>query len=334
MANPAPVIISDEFPGSTDDVIDRLRERGSDPLIIRPSALGDEGDLTFHVEGQLITVHRATSGQSWQIGSGSRVWLRRPKMPVALAEPDEAVRHYRLGQMRAFLRVLYSIPAQWMNDYFNAARLEGNKPLQSAFARQVGLQTIPTVCTSDPSRLSDFIESVDGSIALKSLAPWSSTLDGGSISVGTYTNRLTKLQALDAATKLYGVPLIAQPYIEKAYELRVNVVGGRVIACRIDSQRSPLAAVDWRRYDLSNTPHTEVALPASICDALLRFTGLAGITFGAVDMIVNAEGDHIFVEVNPSGQFGWVDALAGTDTVGAICDWLLGAAPTPTPVNY
>ena len=50
-------------------------------------------------------------------------------------------------------------------------------------------------------------------------------------------------------------PGIFQPYVDKAFELRVVYVGGTIFACRIESQQSTVADKDWRRYDLANTPH-------------------------------------------------------------------------------
>ncbi len=40
-------------------------------------------------------------------------------------------------------------------------------------------------------------------------------------------------------------------------------------------------------------------------------------------MIVNREGEVIFVEMNPSGQFGWLESLVNPRIHEAIVDWLL-----------
>ena len=36
-----------------------------------------------------------------------------------------------------------------------------------------------------------------------------------------------------------------------------------------------------------------------------------GVSFGAVDMIVTPNDRYVFLEINPSGQFGWIEKLTG-----------------------
>jgi len=64
-----------------------------------------------------------------------------------------------------------------------------------------------------------------------------------------------------ATKKLIHSPCFFQEYIDKAFELRVHVIGDRVLTCKIESQKSELAKTDWRRYDIANTPH----YPYSLC---------------------------------------------------------------------
>jgi hypothetical protein len=53
-------------------------------------------------------------------------------------------------------------------------------------------------------------------------------------------------------------PLTIQDYIEKAYELRVTVVGDRDFACKIDLQApGGNTSVDWRRYNIPKTPNSQ-----------------------------------------------------------------------------
>jgi glutathione synthase/RimK-type ligase-like ATP-grasp enzyme len=36
-----------------------------------------------------------------------------------------------------------------------------------------------------------------------------------------------------------------------------------------------------------------------------------GLNFGAVDMILTPDGRYVFLEINPNGQWGWVEDLTG-----------------------
>ena len=37
------------------------------------------------------------------------------------------------------------------------------------------------------------------------------------------------------------------------------------------------------------------------------------LRFGAIDMVVSAAGDWYFLEINPNGQWAWLDMTAGTN---------------------
>jgi glutathione synthase/RimK-type ligase-like ATP-grasp enzyme len=106
-------------------------------------------------------------------------------------------------------------------------------------------------------------------------------------------------------------PGIFQPYIEKQLELRIVVVGRRLFTCAIHSQQSDRARDDWRRYDLDNTPHEPYDLPPEIADRLLQLMERLGLVFGSIDLILTPEGEYVFLEINPNGQFDWIARLAG-----------------------
>ena len=106
-------------------------------------------------------------------------------------------------------------------------------------------------------------------------------------------------------------PGIFQPYVEKRVELRIVVVGRNLFACAIHSQRSERSREDWRRYDLENTPYEPYELPPDVAAKLRRLMDRLGLVCGSVDMIVTPAGEHVFLEVNPNGQFDFVARLAG-----------------------
>lgn len=119
-------------------------------------------------------------------------------------------------------------------------------------------------------------------------------------------------------------PVIIQAYVPKAYELRITVVGQKVFACRIDSPQAhtPEAQVDWR-LDIENIPHSAHTLPDAIAQQCLDLCRALGLQYGAIDMIVTPEGEHVFLEINPQGQWLWVQQRTGLPIAEAIADWLM-----------
>lgn len=48
-----------------------------------------------------------------------------------------------------------------------------------------------------------------------------------------------------------------------------------------------------------------------------------GLAYGAIDFVVTPEGEYVFLEVNPSGQFLWADYEAGLPLLDAMCEMLI-----------
>jgi glutathione synthase/RimK-type ligase-like ATP-grasp enzyme len=119
-------------------------------------------------------------------------------------------------------------------------------------------------------------------------------------------------------------PLTIQNYIEKSYELRVTVVSDRVFACKINSQETGGdTAIDWRRYNIPKTPHSRYELPEDVREKLLLFHSYFGLTASSFDIIRSREGDFVFLESNPYGQWLWIEDLTGLQITAAITDALL-----------
>jgi hypothetical protein len=94
------------------------------------------------------------------------------------------------------------------------------------------------------------------------------------------------------------------------------------LAAEIDSQATNHTRHDWRRYDHDHTPIRPHALPpmqAELCRRLVRRLGLA---YGAIDLIVAPDGRHVFVEINPNGQYLWIEDATGLPITEAVCELL------------
>jgi glutathione synthase/RimK-type ligase-like ATP-grasp enzyme len=119
--------------------------------------------------------------------------------------------------------------------------------------------------------------------------------------------------------------VIFQQYVPKRVELRVTVVGRRVFAAEIDSQASRSTRHDWRHYDDPNVQYRIHTLPPEMARACVRLVEALGLSFGAIDLIQTPEGKYVFLEINPNGQWGWIEDLTGLPISDAIADWLAGS---------
>lgn len=334
---PSFLIITDEEQGPVDDVCAILRKRGHDAPVIRPSCLASKSlqvSIIVDADGiksAVVSNDENPSNCSF-LTSDTRVWCRKPQYPGSFRaelDVDPEVSRFIKYQYRAALDSLYASPACWMNDLFVERKLDQNKPLQAHIASSAGLTIIPTLCTDDPLEFTKFINGLGqvSDIAIKAPAAWMSELEGSTVTLGTYTRRFSNKEALNLSESVRRAPVLAQPYIEKLHELRVTVVSDRIFACRIDSQHNARTRVDWRHYDIENTPHEPVTLEREVDKGIRRFMRTSGLRFACIDLIVTPKNETYFVEANPCGAFGWIEAITEMPIIDAIADWLIGDAP-------
>ena len=124
--------------------------------------------------------------------------------------------------------------------------------------------------------------------------------------------------------------MIFQAYVPKRVELRITVVGQQVFAAEIHSQHTHHTRHDWRRYDLDETPHFPHALPPDVAQRCLRLVQALGLCYGAIDMVLTPDDRYVFLEINPNGQYLWIEQLTGLPITDALCDLLMAGAQDST----
>ena len=136
-----------------------------------------------------------------------------------------------------------------------------------------------------------------------------------------FTTRLASPREEDARA-IEAVPFIVQQEVKKAADIRVTVVSKSIFATAIQSQTDADALVDWRRGDVLLMAHAVHELPASIAGKCIALVQAFVLRFGAIDLILDRQGAYWFLEINPNGQWGWIQAKTGQPIARAIVDEL------------
>ena len=64
-------------------------------------------------------------------------------------------------------------------------------------------------------------------------------------------------------------------------------------------------------------------LPPEVQARCVRLVERLELCYGAIDMILTPDGRYVFLEINPSGQYLWIEKEAGLPISAAICDFLM-----------
>lgn len=246
------------------------------------------------------------------------VWFRRlfpPTLHSSITE-DEG-RTFGMGEARAFLVGLWAVLSdkKWINSY-HCTQVAESKPYQLSLAKQVGLEIPRTLITNDLKQVEQFIDEAKGDVIYKPLTAYATTaayVDGKvKPSQCVYTNIIDQSVLERFGAQISGTPCLFQDYVPKKVELRITIVGNRFYAAAIHSQQSKRSTrIDWRHYDLENTPHVPFELPKEVKTKLRDLLDSLGLVYGAVDCVVTPDNRIVFLEVNPGGQWLWIEELTG-----------------------
>ncbi len=242
------------------------------------------------------------------------VYYRRPTAFDLPAGMGEQVRRWAAGEARMGLGGVLSALPWWLNHPAAIAAAE-YKPVQLAHAAACGLAVPDTIVTNDPAEAAKFVAHV-GAAVYKPLTPAGIT-EGDTHRV-VFTTPVS-LGDVDESIRL--TAHLLQERIDKRYEVRLTVADEVFLAARIDAG-SNAAAVDWRAdYEaLTYTPLPDV--PAQVRAGISTLMRRLGLRFGTFDFIVTPDDRWVFLEINPNGQWAWIEDATGLPIAASIADAL------------
>jgi len=250
------------------------------------------------------------------------VWNRKTYVELLLEEHNDTTADFKIwkGEWNKTLLGIYLKLKNvfWLNHYRNNQRAE-SKYLQQDIASELAFIVPDILVSNDKKELVDFASRYE-SVVLK-LMHQDFYKVGDNDYQGIYVNKIS-LDSLEAFGDIGENPIVVQQYIEKSYEVRYTVVGDSHFVCKIESQKSEKTKTDWRRYDIPNTPHSIIVPPMDIRDKVKLLLEKLELNYGALDFIVTPDNKWYFLEINPNGQYLWIEDLAGLEISNSIAKLL------------
>ena len=253
----------------------------------------------------------------------SGAWYRRPGEPTVSECMDAPDAEWTRQECVHTLRGLYEfVPFERWVSHPTSIRRASSKIWQLRVAHELGFEIPPYLLTNDPDAALAFLVAHGYNVVAKSLGqPFVFYPDQDEVVV-MYTQRLGEVTKTDLVCIRNG-PTFLQQYIEKVADVRVTVVGQDVFAVEIDPSISQEAMVDFRAADIFDLSHRVARLPSEVESACISLTQRLGLAFGAVDLIRDADGTYHFLEINPNGQWMWLEWATGVPIRDSVCDRLV-----------
>jgi glutathione synthase/RimK-type ligase-like ATP-grasp enzyme len=296
-------------------VKDHLERLGKEVEVLDTSLFPESANLAMGYKccGNQRTFRLEVRGRVLDLSRFGSVWWRRPQPPQLsdqMMKPSHRV--FAANEAYEALSGLWQcMDAQWVND---PARdmVAQRKAYQLKVAQEVGLRIPATMITNDPMEARKFVDARGyRDVAYKSFASteqeWRET-------------RLLRQEEMELLDHVQHAPVIFQHYVEARYDLRITAVGERLFPAAIHSQQTAYK-VD-SRIDIGSAKVEAVEIPDEIEEKLLELKRRLGLVFGAIDMRLTPQGDYVFLEINPAGQFMYIEVATRQPMAAAMASEL------------
>lgn len=322
--NTSVVIISTRVDTSTDAVVRELDRRGVECTRFNTDEYPYNAQITTHVEEHQASTSLATQTHSSDVlDNATGIWFRRLRTPSPPANMAKGVHEYCINEARAALvGSLLGVRSRVMSHPHVIWRAE-HKVEQLRLASKIGLKIPRTTVTNDPEEVKLAYNRSGGRLVVKPVRRGYVCLDQDD-ERAVYTS-LVEEEHLERVASAQMAPAIYQHLVDKSCDVRATFVDGDLFVAEIDSQRDVDAKLDWRRTSDPDLPHRPATLPDRLETSIQRLMASLDLRFGAIDFVLTPDGDYLFLEVNPNGQWLWLDDQLNFGISGKIAEWLAGA---------
>ena len=250
------------------------------------------------------------------------VYYRRPVINSLdyLEETSYNEKIYLQRELFAILEGIYKILEDkfWLNNVYRIREAE-NKIYQLILAKNIGFNTPETVISNNFLTIEKIIEKYQYNNIIKPIK--NGYIDDDKV---IFTS-LIDSNIIKNQISIF--PNFIQNNIEKFCDIRCTVIGSDVFAAEILSQNEISSKIDWRRskHILEHKIHL---LPIDIKLKCIELTKKLKLNYSAIDLVLDKNGKYIFLEINPNGQWAWIENILKFPISKKIVDILINCKNT------
>lgn len=300
-------------------VAEKLRNKGCGVAVYDADRVAN-GEIEFVADIEDGNIRYFYNGQELNPHSIDAAWYRRPSL-VYYDMEDKAKRQCMTQEVQDLQGSLWDmIPDErWLNNPESIRRTE-KKLGQLAVASRFGFSIPETIISNSWDRIDSRLPK---RYAIAKMSKGFFYEDD--VHKSMYTQVLNLDNINDLRNETIPFPAIFQTYTPKSREWRVTVIGERVFAAAIYTSEE--AKDDWRAHQGSSQVFfRRENLPEDINDKCVRFLGELGLRFGAFDFIEDYEGELTYLELNPNGQYHFLEEELDMPISDAVADELIKIA--------
>ncbi len=300
------LIISNSDDAHATAIRDRLRERS-----IQAHRLNSDTFTSGQHCWRIYPTANSESYSSWFIPNVDVVWYRKVAFPKETDTAQSFISQETEGLFDCILANYRD--CRWVNPIDRMAEARP-KIVQLQHAANIGLRIPDTLVTNSIDALKNFAVQHNGQIVAKPIRAQIVGHAEHSLVVGT---RQLSPEYFESATMFS--PCYVQERLSVKSEIRVVVFGDRLYPFRLTAKEK---ADDLKQLKLSQIDHGRCELDESISRKIRSLMALYGLEFGAIDLAIIDDEEPVFLELNPNGQWLWLQYMTGENLIDPFIDLL------------
>nr|WP_128797403.1 hypothetical protein [Corallococcus coralloides] len=263
-------------------------------------------------------------GEISLLGNGFRLtpnqinclWLRRPQRIRITAEDSAEAAHCSSEWGEALEGFLSQVDKEkWINYPAHNASAS-HKIEQLIRARTFGLSPPETLVTQDNDAARSFVEKHGGTAVIKPLSGGYIERTSSRNDTQIYSSRVYTYQ-FDDPHLLARCPTLLQAEVPKSSDVRIVAIDDRLTAVElVRNDISGKQILDIRRDSMQGVSYRPISIPIQTADALQQLLRSYKLRFAAIDFAISDSGSWVFFEINPGGQWAWLDQVGASDLAG------------------
>lgn len=297
------LLITNKSDITTDFIVKKLREKEQPFYRLNTEEIGISVKICFNIHANKYTLVDKHLNCEINLLNIKSVYFRRPEINNHISNLTLAETNFIKSELLFCLEGLYKIlnKAFWINTV-NAIRNAENKIFQLQLALEIGFNVPQSIITNDPEKAFNFYNENKNHCIIK---PIKSGLVEGDQEEGVIFTSEIQLER-NNIVRIESSPVYLQSLIEKKGDIRVTIVRDKIFAAFIHSQDLAESQIDWRKARIP-LKHSKIELPIDLANNCFILTKKLSLNFAAIDLVLDKENNYFFLEINPNGQWAWIE---------------------------
>lgn len=297
------ILITNTNDVTIDYVVKELKNRNIMYYRLNTDNIPNNINIDFDFENENFKILDLYKKIELNLHDFNSVYYRRPVINSLdyLEEVSYNEKIYLQRELFTIFEGIYKILEDkfWLNNVYRIREAE-NKIYQLILAKNIGFNTPETVISNNFSTIEKIVEKYQYNNIIKSIKNgyiddnkviFTSLIDGNVIK-----NQISMF------------PNFIQNNIEKFCDIRCTIIGNDIFSAEILSQNEIGSKIDWRRSK-NILEHKKHKLPIDIELKCLELTKKLKLNYSAIDLVLDKNGKYIFLEINPNGQWAWIENI-------------------------